>query len=70
MTDPMSEPEPPQRLTYTVGEAALALGVSRRHAYQLVARGALPSLRLGRRLVVPIRAVEKLLDQTGGNHAA
>lgn len=44
------------RLTLTVEEAAQLLGISRALAYELVARHELPSLRLGRRIVVPRRA--------------
>jgi excisionase family DNA binding protein len=50
------------RLVLSVTEAAAALGISRAHAYELVARGELPSLRLGRRIVVPRRGLERLLD--------
>ena len=38
---------------WSVEEAARLLGISRAHAYELVARGELPHLRLGRRVVVP-----------------
>ena len=59
------------RLVLTVTEAAVALGISRAHAYELVARGELPSLRLGRRIVVPRRGLERLIDgDTDGTHAA
>jgi excisionase family DNA binding protein len=59
------------RLVLTVAEAATALGISRAHAYELVARGDLPSLRLGRRIVVPRRGLERLLDgDADGTHAA
>ncbi|MCA1844004.1 MAG: helix-turn-helix domain-containing protein [Actinobacteria bacterium] len=59
------------RLVLTVTEAAVALGISRAHAYDLVARGELPSLRLGRRIVVPRRGLERLLDgDADGSHAA
>jgi excisionase family DNA binding protein len=51
------------RLTLTVDEAAQVLGISRALAYELVARGELPSLRLGRRIVVPRRALDLLLSQ-------
>lgn len=51
------------RLTLTVSEAAGALGISRALAYELVARGELPSLRLGRRLVVPRKALDALLEE-------
>ena len=50
-----------ERLVWTVEEAARLLGISRAHAYDLVARGELPHLRLGRRVVVPKRAIEVLL---------
>jgi excisionase family DNA binding protein len=50
-----------RRLTVSVTEAAELLGISRALAYELVARGELPSLQFGRRLVVPWRAIERLL---------
>lgn len=50
------------RLTLTVPQAAQVLGISRALAYELVARGELPSLRLGRRVVVPRRALERFID--------
>jgi excisionase family DNA binding protein len=50
-----------RRLTLSVTEAAEVLGISRALAYELVARGELPSLQFGRRLVVPWRAIERLL---------
>ena len=51
-----------QRLTMSVEEASEALGISRSLTYELVRRGELPSLRLGRRIVVPVRALESLVD--------
>ncbi len=51
-----------ERLTLTVEEAAELLGISRAFAYILVARNELPSVRLGRRLVIPRRALHRLLD--------
>ena len=51
-----------RRLSLTVTEAAEMLGISRTLAYALVARGELPSLRMGRRIVVPRRALEALLE--------
>jgi excisionase family DNA binding protein len=50
-----------ERLVWSVEEAGRRLGISRAHAYELVARGELPHVRLGRRLVVPKRAIEALL---------
>lgn len=51
------------RLTLSVDEAASLLGISRALAYELIARDELPSLRLGRRIVVPRRALEQLVEQ-------
>lgn len=48
-------------LVLTVSEAAQLLRVSRAFAYDLVARGELPALRLGRRIVVPRAAIERML---------
>jgi excisionase family DNA binding protein len=50
-----------QRLTCTVAEAADLLGISRTSAYALVWAGTLPSLRLGRRIVITRAALEELL---------
>jgi excisionase family DNA binding protein len=43
-----------QPLTVTVEQAAKLLGIGRSTAYELVHAGDIPSLRLGRRIVVPI----------------
>jgi excisionase family DNA binding protein len=51
-----------ERQTVSVEEAAEILGISRALAYSLVARQELPSLKLGRRVVVPRRALDRLLD--------
>ena len=54
---------PPEKTkqVLTVTEAAAYLGISRTLAYQLVARGELPAIRLGRRVVVPSKALDALL---------
>jgi excisionase family DNA binding protein len=52
-----------ERVALSVEEAGALLGISRDLAYDLVARGELPSVRLGRRLVVPRRALEGALDR-------
>lgn len=48
-------------LTLTVEQAAKALGIGRSTAYELVHTGDIPSLRLGRRIVVPVARLEALL---------
>lgn len=50
-----------RKLTLTVEEAGEVLGISRGLAYELVKRGELPALRLGRRLVVPVDALEAMV---------
>jgi excisionase family DNA binding protein len=52
----------PERLTMSVEEASDALGISRSLAYDLVRRGELPAMRFGRRIVVPVRALEDLVE--------
>lgn len=59
----------PRRLTLTVEEAARLLGISRALGYELVARGEVPSIRLGRRIGVPRLALDTLLD-TGTTEAS
>ena len=49
------------RLVYTVTEAAELLGLGRSTAYDLAAQGALPTVRLGRRLMVTRPALAALL---------
>jgi excisionase family DNA binding protein len=51
-----------ERLTMSVTEAAEVIGISRAHAYEMVRVGRIPSIRLGRRVVVPRKALEKFLD--------
>ena len=49
------------RLVYTVTEAAEPLGIGRSTAYELVARGDLVTVRLGRRVVVTRPTLTALL---------
>jgi excisionase family DNA binding protein len=51
-----------ERLVFTVREAAEVLGISKSHAYELVARRELPSRRLGRRIVIPRDPLYRFLD--------
>ena len=51
-----------ESLTMTVKEAAAALGISRGLAYQAARDGSIPTIRIGRRLLVPRRALYKLLE--------
>ena len=49
------------RLTLTVDEVAQMLGLSRSATYEAIARGEIPSLRFGRRIVVTQRALHRML---------
>ena len=53
------------RETLTVQEVAKILGIGRNSAYELVAQGRIPSLRLGKRLVIPRMALERMLEEAG-----
>lgn len=49
------------RRTLTVEEAGRRLGVGRKLAYRMAREGGIPTLRLGRRIVVPEAALDRLL---------
>jgi excisionase family DNA binding protein len=57
MVSNMTEP-----LTITIPEAARLLGISRGAAYAAAAEKTLPSIRIGRRLLVPRAAFDRLLN--------
>jgi len=52
-TGTLSALPPGDRFTVSVAEAGQLLGVSRAFAYELAARGELPTIRLGRRVMIP-----------------
>lgn len=51
------------KLTLTVEEAAKVLGIGRNLCYERVKTGEIPAIRIGRRLLIPRRALEKLLEE-------
>jgi excisionase family DNA binding protein len=53
-----------KRETLSVPEAAKVLGISRGLAYEMARVGKLPTIRFGKRLVVPRRALERLLEES------
>jgi excisionase family DNA binding protein len=55
-------PNPDDQPVMTVEEAGAALGLSRTSSYEAVRAGTIPSIRLGRRLVVPTAALRRLLQ--------
>ena len=58
----MQEEPGGERICLTVEEAARLLGIGRSLAYEAVARGELPSTRIGRRILIPKLSLERLLS--------
>jgi len=54
-----------EKLVMTVDEAANLLGISRGLAYAAVRDGRLPHLRIGRRILVSVAALERLVEEVG-----
>jgi excisionase family DNA binding protein len=52
-----------ERLTLTVEQAGELLGISRALAYEMARTGRLPTLRFGKRIVVPKKAIESMLER-------
>lgn len=51
-----------EKLTLTVQETARVLGIGRNLCYERVKTGEIPVIKIGRRLLVPRRALEKRLE--------
>lgn len=47
--------------TLTVEQAGQRLGISRHSAYEAVKRGDIPTIRIGRRILVPRLALDRML---------
>lgn len=52
-----------ERKTVTVENAAKILGISRSFAYEAAGRGEIPTIKIGRRLLIPRAALDRLLEQ-------
>jgi excisionase family DNA binding protein len=50
------------RKTYNVEEAGRLLGVGRNQAYEAARRGEIPTIKIGKRLLVPRAALDRMLD--------
>ncbi len=56
------------KLLLTVSEVARRLGMGRSFVYQLVSKGEIPSIKLGRARRIPVSALEKFVDaKLGGS---
>ena len=51
-----------ERKTMTVPEAAKALGIGLSVAYEAARSGELPTVKFGKRILVPVAALERLLE--------
>ena len=51
------------RRTATIVEVANVLGIGRNQAYEAARRGEIPSIRIGKRLLVPLAALERMLEE-------
>ena len=61
--------EQEDKLAFSVTEMAELLGIGRSKAYELVRSGTIPSLRLGRRIVIPKLALSRFLAECAYQNA-
>ena len=52
-----------ERLVFSVPEVAKLLGLSRASTYEAVRIGSIPSITIGRRILIPKVALQELLDR-------
>lgn len=55
-----------EKLTVTVEEMAKIVGVSRPTAYELTHKEGFPTVRIGRRVVIPIDGLKRWLEEQAG----
>ena len=56
-----------ERLTNSMQEAAERLCISKSHLHRLVDSGKIPSIRVGRRKLIPVAALERFVDEQTAN---
>jgi excisionase family DNA binding protein len=56
------EAEGAERRTLTVEEAGAQLGVSRNSAYEAARTGQIPTIKIGKRILVPRAAFERMIS--------
>ena len=52
-------------LTLTISETAKLLGLGRNSCYQAARRGDIPTVIIGRRMFVPVAALQRMLSEAG-----
>ncbi|RVD35619.1 DNA-binding protein [Mesorhizobium sp. M4B.F.Ca.ET.019.03.1.1] len=50
------------RQTITIAQAAKALGIGRNAGYEAARRGEIPVIKIGKRLLVPVAQLDRLLS--------
>ena len=53
-----------EKLAYNMKEVAEVLGISKSLAYEMAKKGELPIIRMGNRILVPIKRLEEMFDVT------
>ncbi|HPC72554.1 MAG TPA: helix-turn-helix domain-containing protein [Treponema sp.] len=56
-----------EKLTLTVEETAQLLDLSRSLTYEAVRNGTIPSIKIGRRYLIPKQGIERMLDIQSNN---
>jgi len=56
---------PPERATYTIVEAAEILGIARSSAYRAARTGEIPTIKIGRRILVARQALADIIGKHG-----
>ena len=57
-----------KHLVYSVADAGKRLGLSRGLMYEAIRTGQIPSIRIGRRILIPCAALDHLLEGTDTNN--
>ena len=50
-------------LTYSIAEAADKLGIGKNQGYEAARRGEIPTIKIGKRVLVPRAAFDRMLGQ-------
>ena len=69
MRDTKPKPEPERivlPVSYSVEDAAKALGIGRTFVFHLIKEGKLKAVHIGRRTLVPVAEVEAFMRRLGG----
>jgi len=58
-----------ERMTYSIEEVAKLLGIGRNQAYEAAKRGDFPVIKVGKRLLAPKPALDRMLMLNAGGGA-